>query len=315
MSGPVLVGDVGGSNARFGLSDGPGQLRDVRSYQAAKHRSFEDAVHSYLADVANGGAGFRCQAALIAAAGPVESGQISLTNSPWRIDAEELQAVIGGGTVRLFNDLEAVALVLPHLAESDMKLIGPAIAAPLKGNLLAVNVGTGLGAASAIELADGRWTAVATEAGHMTYAARTELELELLSGVVSVEDILSGAGVVRLYELLKTGPATEPKDASPTDAAEVFGLSSVDATASNVLRIFSDLLARVTGDLVLAHGAWGGVFLCGSVAKGWSARANAERFREVFAAKGKMSNRMQQVSTKFILAPEPALAGLTYAGA
>jgi glucokinase len=314
VSGPVLVGDVGGSNARFGLSDRPGQLRDVRSYQAAKHRSFEDAVRSYLAHVADGGAGFCCQAASIAAAGPVEAGQISLTNSPWRIDAEDLQAVIGGGTVSLFNDLEAVALVLPHLAESDMMRIGPAIAAPLKGNLLAVNVGTGLGAASAIDLADGRWTAVATEAGHMTYAARTEQEAELLSDVVSVEDILSGAGVVRLYELLKPDPKSEPKDATPTTAAEVFGLSSVDATASNALRIFSDLLARVTGNLVLAHGAWGGVFLCGSVAKGWSARANAERFREVFEAKGKMSNRMQQVSTKFILAPEPALAGLTYAG-
>ena len=125
MSGPVLVGDVGGSNARFGLSDGPGQLRAVRSYRAAEHDSFRDAVVGYLADVKDAGAGEGCQAALIAAAGPVESRQIKLTNSPWRIDSTELEEAAGFKTVRLFNDLEAVALALrtfPKARSSELAL-------------------------------------------------------------------------------------------------------------------------------------------------------------------------------------------------
>ncbi len=312
MSGPVLVGDVGGSNARFGLSDGPGQLREVRSCRAAEHSSFRDAVDGYLAEVKEAGAGEGCQAALIAAAGPVESRQINLTNSSWRIDCEELQQATGFKTVRLFNDLEAVALALPHFSQSEEQRIGPQIADPLMGNLIAVNVGTGFGAASAIKLPGGRWTALATEAGHMTFAARSEAEYKLLEAAQSIEDFLSGAGVVRLYELLEAPPAAATVDPKPTDAAAVFGLSEDNVTRSKIMRIFSDLLARVAGDLVLAHGSWGGVFLCGSVAQGWSGRADAQRFREVFESKGKMSKRMRRVPTKLILAPEPALTGLTH---
>ena len=180
------------------------------------------------------------------------------------------------------------------------------------GNLIAVNVGTGFGAASALKLPGGHWTALATEAGHMTFAARSEAECELLGAAQSIEDFLSGAGVVRFYELLQDMSTAATGAAKPEDSAAVFGLSKDDVTCSKTMRIFSDLLARVAGDLVLTHGAWGGVFLCGSVARGWGGRADATRFREVFESKGKMSKRMRRVPTKLVLAPEPALAGLTH---
>lgn len=314
MSGPVLVGDVGGSNARFALSDGPGQLREVRSFKAAEHASFRDAVVGYLASISDTGAAEDCRAALIAAAGPVEEQQVQLTNSPWHIDPKELQEAGGFGTVRLFNDLEAVALALPHLSAREAQRIGPKIAEPLSGNPIAINVGTGFGAASAVQLPGGGWTALATEAGHISYAASSQAESELLGAAQSIEDLLSGAGVVRLHEMLQKRNAAAAAGGQPSDAATVFENCQEDASYAQTLNIFSDLLARVAGDLVLAHGAWGGVFFCGSVVKGWSGRSDAKRFREVFESKGKMSSRMRRVPTNIILAPEPALSGLTYVG-
>ena len=312
MSGPVLVGDVGGSNARFALSDGPGRLREVRSFKAAEHASFRDAVVGYLAGVSDTRAAKDCRAALLAAAGPVEAQRVQLTTSPCHIDSTELQAAGSFGTVRLFNDLEAVALALPHLSANAVQRIGPPIAEPLAGNPIAINVGTGFGAASAVQLPGGGWTALATEAGHISYAARSQAESELLGAAQSIEDFLSGAGVVRLHEMLRKRVEAAAVAEQPLDAATVFELCEADASYAETLSVFSDLLARVAGDLVLAHGAWGGVFFCGSVVKGWSGRSDAQRFREVFESKGKMSSRMRRVPTNIILAAEPALSGLTY---
>ena len=100
---------------------------------------------------------------------------------------------------------------------------------------------------------------------------------------------------------------------SHIDAALIFASAKSDPVAALVVRLMTQLLARVTSDLVLASGAWGGAYLCGSVASGWHPVADGCLFRSMFERKGAMTAKMKQVPTALIVASEPALLGLTYA--
>jgi glucokinase len=310
VKAPVLVGDVGGTNARFAISDRAGSLREIRTMRAQEHDTFSDALGAYQNEV-GGAQSISLAAARIAGAGPVEPGGIALTNSPWRILSDEVSNAIGGGPVFLFNDLEAVALALPHLEAGDLSPLGPAVCDPLSGPLLALNVGTGFGAATAF-VSGSRWYAAGGEPGHMTFAARTSAEIAMLSGLECVEDVLSGSGLVRVYKSLRAGQGLAGEEGH-FSAAEILARAGEEPMAQQTERFFADVLARVAGDLVLALGAWGGVFFCGSVARAWAQQTDTTRFRRIFAAKGKMSERMQRVATHTILAEQPALFGLTFA--
>jgi glucokinase len=304
---PLLVGDVGGTNARFALSDDRGKVRDMESFRVAAFATCEDAVRAYIGTLGKR-APTSFRGASFAAAGPVaENGTITLTNAPWHLAPDNLRDAIGGGAVRLFNDLEAVALALPHLPPTDYSDIGPPIADPLSGNLLALNVGTGLGAAYAVTI-QGEWTAVASEAGHMTFSARTPQEISLLASADSFEDLLSGPGLSRLTSAILQASPTN----SGASTSDIFKPDVQDPGIRDTCLVFTDLLARLAGDLVLAGGAWGGVYLTGSVVSAWAKSANTKEFRRIFAAKGKMQSRMQHVPTRLITATTPALFGLSY---
>lgn len=298
MTASVLVGDIGGTNARFALSPRPGAIIDIKTFKVADFASCEAAIAAYLAALPETPLRDRpIGRAAIAAAGPTdEAGAIALTNASWRLTPSEISNALAGAPVQLVNDLEAVALALPHLCASDFRGLGPEIHAPLSGNLLALNVGTGLGAAIAVNTA-GHWSAIATEAGHMTFAARIPHEQNLIEQAASYEDFLSGSGLRRLAARAGVDADADPKDAIPQETWQ----------------IFTEIFARLAGDLVLATGTWGGVYLTGSVANAWSGAADMSAFREIFAAKGKMQTRMQRVPVRLITASEPALLGLSYA--
>jgi glucokinase len=308
-----LVADVGGTRSRFGVSDGPGRISDIRIYETAARPSFAVTMAAYFADIGADLSGNWCRDVHIAAAGPVDAGTVRLTNSTWRITADEISRDLGGLSVALVNDLEAVGLLLPHLTSADTSPIGPDRGTGLVGNRIAVNVGTGFGAATAIRSrADEsglRWTIAAGESGHMTLAAVTAEEAAVLAFAHSVEDVLSGAGVARLYEAV-AGTSSD----GPT-ANAVFAAAASDPFAAVTVQILSRLLGRIAGDLVLAAGAWDGAYLCGTVAQAWAGVGDIAAFRAEFERKGAMSARMAQVPVHVITAPEPALLGLSHADA
>lgn len=306
-----LVADVGGTWSRFAVSDGPGAITDIRVYPTAAHPSFADTMAAFIDDIAAGPAEAWCRDVHVAAAGPVDSGVVHLTNAAWRISADETSRRFGGIPMRLVNDLEAVGLLLPHLTASDAHPIGSATGAGLVGNRIAINIGTGFGAATAVRAAPGTggegWTVAAGEAGHMTLAATTPEEAAAFAFARSVEDVLSGAGVIRLYESLAgTSGSSRAGNA-------VFNDAGSDPIAGIAVKLLSRLLGRVAGDLVLATASWDGVYLCGSVALAWAEVGDIAAFRAEFENKGAMSSRMSRVPVRIITAPDPALLGLTHA--
>lgn len=305
-----LVADIGGTNLRIACA-AAGVLGEVAQAPLTDYASFTEALRQFVARLPGDGAPAE---AAVAAAGPLDGDEIHLTNAPWTIRAGEISAEIGGGSVKLFNDLEAVALALPHLDEAAMRPIGGPRAPARAGRLIAVNVGTGCGAASVALSPSGVWRAQPSEPGHMTLGAASPAEealwRRLSSRTPTVEDILSGRGLRKLYATLGDGSAVDTEDAA---AHLIFDRAASDATALTTLEVFTAVLGRIAGDLVLATASWGGVFLCGGLMPGWLRVADPERFRAAFEAKGPMRDRMARVPTSVLMRENVALLGLAHA--
>lgn len=305
-----LIVDIGGTNVRFARSLGPGDLSDIKKLSVGGFPTFLASLEAYL----DGMERANCDGAAIAGAGPVDQGKIVLTNGPWCISAQEVSEALDA-PVALFNDLEAVALSLPHLKEGDLRTLGgAALDLNRRAVRLAINVGTGLGAAGAVPVSESSWVSLASEAGHMSFAAVADDEVAMLGLRESNEDLLSGRGLRWLYSHVRERQG-DPAAAVGEDF-KVFAQPATDLAAVEAKRIFTRLLGRISGDLVLATAAWGGAFLCGAVARAWSDVADIEdieAFRAAFEKKGAMSRRMRGVGTSLIVRPEPALYGLTFA--
>jgi glucokinase len=308
MSGGVgsgrLVADVGGSNVRFAIADADGRLAQATSYLIADFASFADALQSYL--TATGHPKFGAGA--IAAAGPIDGGRVDITNNNWSIDRAEVSVALGGVPVAIVNDLEAMAAALPYLGPDDYAAIGAP--APRQGDhrtMLAFNVGTGLGAASALFRA-GRWWTAPSEAGHMTLGPLIRDGIEIAAEGASIESVLSGAGVVALHRRILQDQGISQH--SLRDASEVFARIGRDAAAARTVALLTVVLGRIAGDLVLATASWGGVYFCGSVATAWAALADPAQFRDEFVRKGPMQPRMLHVPSAVIRREHAALFGL-----
>ena len=308
MSGWRLVGDVGGSNARFARASG-NALSGRRHYAVADYPSFYAALARYLDEIGGPGG---CHSGAIGVAGPVDNGHVKLTNAAWTIDAREVAPLLGGVPTEIVNDLQAVALALPFLGEQDLLPLGNAVrTGGARRTMHALNVGTGFGATAVIPARDG-WVACGSEPGHMTLGAVDADELGLIGegGHGSVEDLLSGRGVLTLYGRIATRRGAQQL-AGPC-GSEIFVRAGSDPIAAETLLCFTRLLGRVAGDLVLASGAWGGVYLCGSVAQGWAAVADVDEFRKHFERKSVMSERMRGVFSGVIKPDDTPLVGLTH---
>jgi glucokinase len=299
-----LVADIGGTNARFATSSSQGQFDNLRALRVGDYSGIAEALEAYRSEV-DLTAPF--DEAFVAAAGPVERDAIRMTNCPWVVRVEDLDGALAPeAPVALFNDLEAVGLALPHLVPGGVDVVRAGGEAGFPPVRLAVNVGTGFGAAAAHPARSG-WEVSATEAGHMTFAARTEEEWALTQKFASVEDVLSGPGFARLYAHLRED---EEWAGGP---GEVFDRLGTDKSAQAALAFFSTYLGRVAGDLALAHSAGGGIFLCGGLAARWHQAADLDPFFAAFDAKGAMTSRLRAIPIYRITQSEPALFGLSHA--
>lgn len=298
MTGWRLVADVGGTNVRFALADASGGLRHLKTWQVADFGSFGDALRAYLREIGLA----ECDGVAIGAAGPVDAGRVKLTNAPWGIDAGEASAACGGAPVILVNDLEAAAMALPFLDAAAVRPLGGRdLVAPANLRRLAVNVGTGFGAATLVPVGDG-WITCPSEAGHMSLPLVRGLSLG--EGRLSVEDVLSGRGVVALYR--QFGGTVE------VDAKTIFATARTDPNSARTCEVFTKALGAVAGDLVLATAAWGGVYLFGSVVSGWAGVADTAAFRRAFEDKGMMTGRMRGLPSALVACADPALIGLAH---
>lgn len=306
MTELALVGDIGGTNSRFGLVE-PGTTRvvEVAVQKNDNFASLEDSIAAYVK--AKGVSGLT--GAAIAVAGPVEGEVVHLTNRSWSFTRESLRKAADAKAFRLLNDFEALALALPHLDGEDVVQIGGEL--PQKPAVkIVLGPGTGLGMATLAPLPQGGWMALPGEVGHITLPVVTQAEFdwrERMSkpGVLfESEDAITGGGLLRMYRAATANPTLDTPEAVLQAA-----LAGTDAAAVKTLDQFIVWLARVAGDAAMTMQAKGGVYLAGGIAPSIVGKLKSGPFRSIFEEKGRLAFVMRPIPVYVIVDKFPAFKG------
>jgi glucokinase len=308
---PRLLGDIGGTNARFAWQLQSGAPpSDIATYQCAQHASLLDAIRHYLAE--HGGLTPRLGA--IGIANPIDGDRVQMTNHHWSFSSLELREALGLERLIVINDFTAMALSLPGLTGTDLLQVGPG-AATSGAPLALLGPGTGLGVSGLLPTGTRGFAPISGEGGHVTLSAGDEREAAVVQwlrrrfGHASAERALSGPGLVNLYEAgcALSGQAVqalEPRDV--IDRAR----NGSDACCRMALELFCGFLGGVAGNLALTLGARGGVFIGGGIAPRMLAEIEDSSFRERFEGKGRFRSYLSGIPTFVIDASiPPALCG------
>jgi glucokinase len=305
---PVLIGDIGGTNARFAQIDSPGEaMRRFPDVRTTGHATFSEAMRDAAADQ-----GPPPRSAVVALAAPTTGDTIPLTNAPWVVEPRKTIARLGLDEMVVINDFEAQSLSLPILKDSDLINVGGA--EPSLTTKVVVGPGTGLGA-SALLRAGGRWVPVPGEGGHVDLGPVSERDyaiwphLDDSRGRISAESVLSGAGLVRLYRAICAADGAQPVHSTPA-ALTGAGLAHDDPSAVETLNLFTTYLGRVAGDLAIIFMAHGGVYLAGGITEKLASVIAAGPFRQAFTAKAPHDDLMAEIATMVITTTDGALAGI-----
>jgi len=312
----LLIGDIGGTNARFALGDRstPGFSREL-TLKCRDHASADAAIHVYLEEVGESKPAVIC----IAAAGPVIDGKVRFTNNNWVLDTQKLENAFQSANVRLLNDFEAIAYSIPQLNAGDSMRVGVQQTANLKITDFTIGIvgpGTGLGAAGLIGRG-GRVYPIIGEAGHVGFAPETTIQAEILLQLrdqferVCDERLASGPGIVNIYRALATIRHENP---GLDTAAAIYAKAQDqdDALAQEAVNIFFEVLGQAAGNLALSLGAYDGVFIGGGIVARAPELIAESPFRAGFERKGRHRELMERIPTQIILHPQPGLLGASF---
>ncbi|MCG8381501.1 MAG: glucokinase [Gammaproteobacteria bacterium] len=309
----MLVGDIGGTHARFGLIK-PGVLRPayIQRFSTVHYATLDEVIQIYLAECPS----HHVTHGALAVATPVQSDRIELTNHTWSFSISGLCQRLGLTECKVINDFTALALSIPLLAAEECCQIGGGHSD--SGSALAViGPGTGLGVSGLIPTPAG-WMPLSGEGGHVTIGGTTERELAVFKafwnryGHMSAERLISGMGLVETYQVLCA------LDNQPPQTLSAKAISSRAAAQSckiceEVMSLFYGWLGVVAGNLALTLGARGGVYIGGGIVPRLLDDLEQSPFRQRFEQRGRFSDYLQKIPTFVIASETPALLGLVHA--
>ena len=314
MSDTVLVGDIGGTNVRFGCAHkgahGKPEIEDIAILPGDDFSNFGAALSEYM----GGLNGHAPRQALFAFAGPVKAGQVRLTNRDWTIDSHRLAADHAFNQVRLVNDYAAMARAIPVLPDGAFQVLHPgSLSVHERTPILVSGPGTGLGQATLLPEGEQGWRVITGEGGHAAYAPRTEREWALCQalrkrhGYVSKELVLSGSGLDGVHEAVCAMYGAPWKKIPP---GEILARAEADdPVCVAICEIRAAATLDAMGDAALMNGTRGGVVITGGVAERlakWLTRPDAmARFFE----RGAMRDYMRPIPIRLLLSGEAALVG------
>ena len=307
---PILIGDIGGTNARFSIVlDANSEMSDPQIVQTAGFNTIDEAIQAAVLDRSS----VRPNSAVLAVAGPVDSDEIRLTNCPWVVKPREMFASLGLGDIVVLNDFEAQALAVVALGEEHMEKIGGGAPEPNAGRVV-LGPGTGLGVAGLIH-ALRHWIPVPGEGGHMDIGPRTPRDFEVfphiekLDGRISGEQILCGRGLVNVYRAVARADGKPMPFNNPAEITAA-ALAKSDPISEEALALFVTCLGRTAGDLALVFMSRGGVFLTGGIAQKIVPALKAGNFRAAFEDKAPHGALLKAMPVYVITHPLAALSGL-----
>lgn len=306
----ILVADIGGTNARFALSCMAGDeitLREIMILKTCDYDSLQSAISAYLTKT-------NCtypQRASIAIAAPIINDAVKMTNNHWSFSIKNLAQELKMEEVIVINDFEAMACSLPFLDPDELLQIGGGHQKE-GGNKLVIGPGTGTGIAALTPINDD-WKVLTSEGGHIAFAPVNELERQLLEVIrekhsrVSVERILSGAGLSALYQAFMSLKGEKSDLLCPSEITR----QAVKDPASDygqIAHVFCNILGSYAGDMALTFNAVGGVYLTGGIMPNIQGILLSSNFRMRFEDKGRLSY-IKEIPTLKVTEKQPALIG------
>ncbi|GIW41803.1 MAG: glucokinase [Candidatus Binatia bacterium] len=324
MAAFVLAGDVGGTKTSLGLfraEAGELALEREATYPSREFASLDEIVRDFL-----GRQKGKVEAAAFGLAGPVLGTTVRITNLPWVVDAQSLCESIGCARVRLWNDLQAAAFGILFLPPEKLEPLQRGVSR--EGNRAVLAAGTGLG--QAVLFWDGRsYHPSPTEGGHADFAPRDERESALAAfvrretGRASVERVLSGPGLYRIFRFVVSELGIEPSQAvlarlEDEDPARVVGESALRGecpASSAAVDLFVSLYGSQAGNLALATFALGGVYVAGGIAGKLLPKLREGGFVAAFRAKDPFEWLLSEIPVFVVLEPHVARLGAAHAAA
>jgi glucokinase len=316
----ILTGEIGATRTRLAAFETEGNsLQRVveKIYMSHEHGGLSEIIAAFVK-----AEGIPVHSACFGVAGPVRGGRSKISNLPWVIDSHELATQLKLPSIGLINDLEAYAYGIDALEEKDFVTLSEG-SEDSAGNRAVISSRTGLGVAGLYW--DGfRHHPFACEGGHADFAARNQLEAELLVylqkkyGRISCERILSGPGIKNIYEFLRdTGKAEEPEwlkeqlSMAPDPPALIsqLALANKAAICDQTLSIFVSIYGAETGNCALYFMSTGGIFIGGSIAAKIVPKMKDPVFMQSFLDKGRMSALLEEMPVKIVLNDDSGIIG------
>ncbi len=316
----ILAGDIGGTNTRLAFFEGtPDRLRPIQIeiFPSPQFAGPAEIVRKFL-DMHKQAV----EAACFGLPGAVVNGRVETTNLPWVVDSHHMSAELGLEHVQLINDLYANAQGIALLADSDFVVLNAGVPHPA-GNRALISAGTGLGEAGLYADAQGVYHPFPSEGGHVDFAPRNDLEMELLRYLsgrfehVSYERVLSGPGLHNIYDFLRdTGRGEEPPwlaaqigQGDPSAAISKSALEGTSEICVQALDIFVSLYGAEAGNLALKMLATGGVYVGGGIAPKIIRKLSSTVFMKSFTAKGRFGGVLKDIPVRVITNDKTALLG------
>ena len=308
-----VVADIGATNIRLARLTAGGLPGPTVKFATAEFPDFTAALAHFLK--LEGGPGPLRMA--LAVAGPVYGDEVKLTNNQWQFSIRRLIQELNLEQLEVVNDLEAMTLVLPNLDSEDAVPIGVTVGnRSIKASMAVLCPGTGLGIAGLVPVENG-WRPVATEGGHTNLSPLTAKEMAVWQflheryGRVSVERVLSGPGLVELYNALASLEGREAGVVSSEDIVSL-ALKGESPLALETVEIFCGWLGDVAGDVALMYVARGGVYLAGDILLTIFEILKRSQFRRRFDNKGRGTGIVTATPTFLISCESPVLHGCAY---
>lgn len=313
----LLVADIGGTNARFGLlSFDPKNSSSSINYAADEqitlrcgdYADMEAMVRDCCLKLGNIKPDYAC----FGIAGPIDDGIAQMTNINWKFSIEGLREHLGLKQLFVINDFAAMAYSVPFLKDDDLANLYSADRDPSMP-IVVMGPGTGFGMAGLIPTLN-NWQIVATEGGHSSFAPTNEKEIAIKSYLlkeqnhVSIENVLSGNGLVNLYRALAYIAKTEAKAYSPADIS-THALQETDPICREAVVTFCEILGAVAGDKALSWGAKGGVVIGGGITPKLVSMLHETHFLERYKNKGPMGSYVNDISIRLIVNDKASLVG------
>ncbi len=325
MSSVHLAGDVGGTKTLLRLLDAEGQALRQSRYESAKYPGLDAIVSAFRDECASAS----LPAPVVGAfgvAGPVVDGRCKTTNLPWELEEKALAAACKLARVRILNDFEATAYGVIGLPPESLATLQEGTAAP-HGVIGVIGAGTGLGEALLVPLDHGDARVVASEGGHSDFAPSDDRQIDLLrhlrerfGGHVSFERVVSGMGIVNVYEFLRdTGVFPEAREVATEmktkDRGAVIGthaLAKSDALCLATIDLFIACYGAEAGNLALKGLTSGGIYLTGGIAPKLLAKLKEGAFLQAFRDKGRLSRVVAAAPVHVVLDQEVPLRGAAW---